>query len=200
MARITIDCDGVLADFNTGFIAEANKIWPGRIPADYVKPGYDEWDGLTRAEIAQVWERIDNTPNWWLTLNALPDEVGELARFLLTQRDQDIHICTARKEGAGMTVAKQTKAWLFACGVAPGSNYLGVIPVVNSHKKASVYKALGVQWSIDDKGETVLQCDKLEGHNAFLLDRLENRNVTPKRRVGSMKEFFDAIKAATPHA
>lgn len=200
MARIAIDCDEVLSDFRGGFVAEINKIWPGRIPDDWVKTDWTNWYDLTEDEIAQVWKVIDETPNWWLYRDALPDSVGELARFLLTQRDQDIHICTARKEGAGMTVAKQTKAWLFSCGVSPGANYLGVLPVKNPSSKATVYKALGVQWSIDDKGETVLQCEKIEGHQAFLFDTTENQDVKPKRRVKSLKEFFDAIKAATPNA
>lgn len=75
-----------------------------------------------------------------------------------------------------------------------GVNYLGIIPVDDSTLKAEVYKAAQIEYSVDDKSETVEQCDKLPNHTAFLLDREWNQDAVVKHRVKSLSEYFEHIK------
>lgn len=197
MAKIAVDADGVLADFTKAFQQMANTIWPGRMKADGIQSGWDDWQGLTKAQQDQVWAKIKATTNFWTTLDAYPENVGALAKFLLTSKHHDVHIVTSRMQlDGGMTTARQTKTWLFMCGLNANVNYLGIIPVDDSNRKQDIYDAAGIQWSVDDKAETVIQCDKLSSHRAYLLDRPWNQHVTPKRRIKTLSEYFADIAAS----
>jgi hypothetical protein len=193
MAKIGIDCDGVLANFIKAFADEANHIWPGRVPKGYVQTRWDDIAGLTSDEIDQVWKRARATENWWMKLDAYSANVAALMTFLYATKGHDIYIVTSRVPTAGASVAFQTDVWLRACGVFPHSNYLAVLPVEHWHDKRHIYKHGGFDFSIDDKGETVAACDTLEEHTAFLLDQPWNQEFRPKNRVTDMKKFFNAI-------
>lgn len=194
MAKIAVDCDGVLADFVTAAVDVANSIWPAKLPHDYQPTEWNFGDALTKAEWQRVWEKIRTTPNWWLSLNAHSDNVGSLYKFFLTHRDQDVWVVTARTPTAGMTPAMQTAKWLESCGIMPVHNFMGVI-TCEADDKPSLYKAIGIEWSIDDKLETVQACQKLPNHRAYLLSRPWNISGVVHNRVDSLSSYFSAITA-----
>lgn len=194
--KIAVDCDGVLADFNEAYISLLRKLYPEvHIPEDF-KPS--SWDypinelGLTKEQYKASWKALHDTPNFWLTLRPMSG-VGALATFLATHANEDIWIVTARCGSEGMTVAIQTQMWLNSCGIFSHLNYLGVITGANSDEKILIYKAMGMQYSIDDKAETVEQCDTLAGHKAYLLDQPWNQDAKVERRVKSVQEFLDEV-------
>lgn len=193
MAKIAVDCDGVLADFNSGFIELVRRVFPGRLPRDYVPTTWDYNGLLTPQEMDRVWDEMKKQENWWLSLNPYMDNVGALATFMHTRTKMDVHIVTARTKGSGLTVAKQTSMWLNGCGVFSSINYLSVITGCESDEKAHIYQILGVEYSIDDKQETVEQCQRLEGHKAALLDRPWNQDAKVSWRVKSVQEFLDNV-------
>ena len=194
MARIAVDCDGVLARFEKAFFETANSIWPGKCDINYRPKQWDDFPPLTRAEFKQVQQKIAETPNFWLKTEAYTDNVGALALFLNSTKNNDVWIVTSRWPSAGLTIARQTKTWLFACGVGAGVNYLGVVPVDDSTLKADVYRAMQIEYSVDDKKETVEQCDQLPNHTAFLLDREWNQDAKVKHRIKSLSDYFEHIK------
>lgn len=198
MAKLSVDCDGVLADFGKAFFQMANKIWPGRVPLDYINRHWNDLGGLSSDEQNQVWERIKGSLNWWLGLEAFHENIVALERFLVGHSGHDVYIVTSRTPSLGMSVAHQTDQWLWACGVRPHANYLGVIATDYPSEKALLYKSTGMAYSVDDKLETVLQCQKLEvtkGHKAFLLDRPWNQSeANVHRRIKSLAEFFKAVR------
>lgn len=195
MARIAIDCDGVLACFTDGAIEIINTLWPGRIPDGYSPPDWYFSDvGMTSADWNRVFERIKATSNWWLYLRAYNDSITALQTFFITHTNQDIYIVTSRVPTAGMTVTQQTERWIRSCGVTPLMNYLGVIVAPHPERKAELYDALDFDYSIDDKAETVEQCDALANHRAFLLNRSWNTEAQVKHRVNSVLDFLKHIK------
>lgn len=194
MAKIAIDCDGVLANFTEAYSATVNKIWPGRIEPGFIPSDWNFDNRLSPEEDEKVWAAIKATPNFWLGLRAYPENVGSLVRFLVSTKDHDIYIVTSRAQTAGLTIAKQTDKWLLSCSIYPLLNYLAVFPVENSNDKHRIYKYAGIEYSIDDKAETVEQCDRLDNHRAFLLDRKWNQHATVKNRISNMDEFFKAIR------
>jgi hypothetical protein len=200
MAKISIDCDGVLANFLKAFAEEANHIWPGRFPKDYWQQ-HKQWDFpadlISKAEVNQVWERIKTTPDWWMRLDPHGENIGVLAIFFWMHRGHDVYIVTSRVETEGHTVAWQTDTWLRACGVSPCHNYLSVISVPNSNEKIDIYRAMQIDFSIDDKGETVEQCQQLKSHIALLQDRPWNQDAKVKHRVKSVQELFDLVDKGT---
>ncbi len=198
MAKIAIDCDGVLANFTESYVEFANKLYPGRVPPDFVPTDWEMNGKFTKAEDAKIWAKIINTENFWLGLSAYYENVGALAHFLIEQTNHDIYIVTSRAVTEGMTVAKQTEWWLRSCGIAPVHNYLGVLPVDSSNDKWRLYMAGGFDYSIDDKAETVEQCDmihpRLSNHKAYLLDQPWNQHANVKRRVKTLDAFLKEIK------
>lgn len=190
--KIAIDVDGVLARFEAGVESIANKIWPGKIPPGYMPHGWDYEDVLTSEEWKQVWAAIKKENNFWLSLPPYTTNVGSLATFLYTTEGHDIYFVTARVQTAGMTVAKQTAYWLHTCGIYENHNYTAVL-ACDADRKVDIYEAVGIRLSIDDKGETVMACDKLANHKAYLLDRPWNQDAKPQRRVKSLQQFLEKV-------
>lgn len=197
MAKIGIDCDGVLANFIRAFVAEVNRIWPGRLPADF-EP--DDWDmkgsGLTGADIKLVWERIKGTQNWWLQADAYSDNVGDLAMWFNTHYGNEVWVVTSRAETLGFGVAHQTKMWLDACGVLPQHNYFGVIVVPDKDDKIDILSRLDIRWMIDDHAETIESMDRFPYMRAALLDRPWNQHADVKWRVKSVGEYLAKVGSA----
>lgn len=195
MARIAIDCDGVLADFVTAFIDATNRLWPGKLPRDYQSTDWDFTDALTKRELAKVWRVIDSTDNFWLSLNAISDNVMALAQWLTSRADHDVWICTSRAQGVGLTNTKQTELWLHSCGLRGVNNYLGVVTVPQSQHKVDVYRAMEIEWSIDDKPETVIECGLIDTfkHEAWLLNTSQNQAASVHNRVRSVGAFLEKI-------
>lgn len=192
--KIAIDCDGVLANFTDAYAAAANKLYPGTFEEGFIPSNWNMDDRLTKEQDDKVWAAIKATPNFWLGLNAYSDNVGSLARWLATQKGREVYIVTSRVETEGYSVAKQTQLWLRACGVSELHNYVGVLPVTDSNKKAGVYRSADFGYSIDDKAETVEQCDAMKAdHKAYLLDRQWNQHANVQRRVKSLDAFLKEI-------
>jgi len=199
MAKIALDCDGVLANFIKAFVEEANTLFPGRFlnPGEYAANEHKTWDFppdlLSKAETNKVWEKIKRTTDWWLKLDAFSDNVGALAVFFYTHKHDDIYIVTSRVETEGHSVAWQTERWLMACGVSPMHNYLGVIMCPNSDHKVELYDYMGIEASIDDRAETVEICDHLPNHRAYLLDRPWNVTANVKHRVPTVAQYLKEV-------
>jgi 5' nucleotidase, deoxy (Pyrimidine), cytosolic type C protein (NT5C) len=197
MAKVGIDVDGVLANFGAAFVDISNKIYPGRVERGWVPRDWGFDGKFTPAEIDKIWERIRATPNFWLSLSAYPDNIGALARWLAGHKNQDVYFVTSRADTAGMSVANQTELWIRSCGISKFDNYLGVMVVPNSEEKATLYQAAGIEWSIDDKPETVQACDLLHPllakHRAYLLDRPWNQGARVEHRIGSVGAFLGEI-------
>ena len=193
MAKVAIDVDGVLADFTKAFIGAVNSIWPARLKPDFVPTDWD-WtnSGLTHGEISKVWWKIKKTSNWWLGLDAYSDNVGALAMWMASRTDHDIWLCTSRAVVAGLTCAKQTDIWVQSCGLRPVNNFMGIITVTNGNKKSMVYEAAEIEWSIDDKWETVIDCGLIGSfeHKAYLLNQTWNKDASVYRRVNTLEDFL----------
>lgn len=197
MARIAIDVDGVLANFTKAFVEKANEIWPGRLALDYEPIDWGWTDsGFSKAEIKQTWKRINATENFWLSLDAHSDNVGSLAQWMVSHANHDIWLCTARAEGAGMTAAKQTEIWINSTGVRAVNNFMGIITVSDGNRKAQLYEAAHIEWSVDDKPETIIDCGLIGTfhHHAYLLNRRHNSLYSVHDRVESVAQFLEKIK------
>lgn len=193
MAKIAIDCDGVLADFTKAFFEEANSIWPGRCDVNYQPKSWDDFPDLNHAEMTQVWDKIRATQNWWMKCPAYGRNVAALCAFFYTNRGHDVHIVTSRTPTLGSSTAFQTWTWLRACGIDPFHNYFGVITVDNWPDKRPIYKAAGIEYSVDDKPETIIACDTLDGHKAYLLERSWNTEAKVKNRVPDLATFLQRV-------
>lgn len=197
MSKIAIDCDGVLADFNEAFMSVANRLYPGRFPPNYQPKDWNYEGKITPKEQEKIWRVIQGTQNFWLGLFPYESQVGDLAHWLVKTKNHEVYIVTSRQPTSGMCVAKQTEMWVDSCGIRSIHNHLGIIVVPDSNEKWKLYQSGGFEWSIDDKPETVEQCDmihpQLYNHRAFLMERPWNGNAKVQRRVKSVGEFLRRI-------
>ncbi len=190
--RLGIDVDGVLADFGRAFAEAANTIWPDRFPPNYVPPDWD-FGGMSPADQKKVWAVIKRTPNFWSRLRPYSENITALARTLIGATYLDIWLVTSRVRTEGATIARQTEQWIRSCGVREGSNFLGIITVEDAKLKQEVYPAVGIEYSIDDYGPTVLECETLPNHHAALLSRPWNAEYNVKWRVDNLSQFFSEV-------
>lgn len=194
MARIAIDCDGVLANFAKAFIEKLRRYEPLHPLTEETWTTWDYGGLVSPALTKRVWQDIKATPNFWLGVDALSG-VGDLARWLVSRAGHDVWICTSRAEVEGMTATKQTDVWLQSVGVRGVNNYLGVMTVPLPEEKWRVYEAMGIEWSLDDKAETVIDAGLIGTfeHHAYLLDQPWNRAAGLRNRVRSVGEYLDKI-------
>jgi hypothetical protein len=194
MARVAIDCDGVLADFVQGFIDIAKQVIP---EVTITNEAWTDWFGggqFSKTQEKAVWKAIRKCENFWLYLQGLPG-MSDLAQWLNTTVGHDVWVVTSRATvGGRLTNTKQTALWLDSCGVHAQHNYLGVITVPDSDDKVDIASRLDIRWMIDDKVETIEAFDRFPYMRAALLDQPWNQHAQVKWRVKSVAEFLEAIK------
>lgn len=187
--RYGIDLDGVLANFGARVVQAGNTLWPGKFPPGYVPDNWNYEGYLTGDEWNKIWEYIKSTPHFWL------DE-GEMAGLseLLDQirPDDEIFFVTARAVTVGDSPAVQSAQWLMARGLFPRGGHSTVLQVMDSKHKQDLFKALRIEYMLDDYGPTVQQLIDC-GVKAYVLDQPWNRVYTDLPRVYSVSEYLSLL-------
>jgi uncharacterized HAD superfamily protein len=195
--NIAVDIDGVLCNFTKAFVGVLQKVFPEKqIPPDYEPEDWNYTKYLNRAEMAMAWRTLVGSENFWFNCEALPG-LGQLQTFISTFRHKGINIiyCTSRSETMGDTVLVQTRNWLAQRGCMYAN--CTIIPVDGHDKKAAIYRLLNVQYSIDDKWETVAECQAISGHSAWLLDQPWNRSAAELPRISSVREYCELVQSGS---
>lgn len=202
MVKISIDVDGVIADFTKGFIGALNQNAGFKmIPEDYEPKEWDWPNAIVGDEgTANGWKTVKATNNFWLGLGPLPGVV-DLRNFIHDPiSDQvEIYFTTARARTAGRVLAAQTRQWLETrVGWSPNWN---IITVEDGLKKPQVFDAIGIKYSIDDYDKTVRATREAlqpgwSNHEAFLIDQSWNRDAhdLDHVRVYSVGEYLNILK------
>ena len=191
--RFGIDIDGILGDFNSAFCALTNKVYPGKLDTNFVPTDWDWSNGLTSAEHARVWEVLNKTPNFWLGVPPLMENVGAIARHRRLHPEDELFFVTARQADLAhsMPAMHQTQIWLNQCGIGG----IGTSVIVANQGKVDVFNALECDANIDDKLSAVVDhakyCD-----GSYLLDTSMNRDGRPPRLrvVTNLTQFFKEVR------
>jgi hypothetical protein len=155
--RLAVDCDGVLADWNTAFLHLLQQT-SGRYLGPILPFGRshlpDTWDwpealGYTKKEINAAWDET-RKGCWWEYLAPLPGACDFLMRINDVANDDpawEVYFVTSRG-GRGRPagdIKRQTEEWLDARGMACPT------VIVRAAHKGDVCHALGLDALIDDK-------------------------------------------------
>jgi hypothetical protein len=96
--RIGVDLDGVICDWHKGVADVINSIWPARIPPGGEYP--PEWEltslGLSKAELGEVFQRIEGMHNWYMGLPAIVRNVHAVWHHRIMRPEDEIFYVTAR--------------------------------------------------------------------------------------------------------
>jgi hypothetical protein len=185
-----------LADFVLDFTLIASKKFKTPVLGTHSQKEWNmSWIGLDGDQHAQVWEEINESPNFWMRLKSLctPEELSALDT-LCHDTDSAVHFITAR---CGVEPEEQTHNWLRSFGVCAEAIHVVRSPL----DKPELAKALGVCVAIDDHPETCDGYAKLEIPNVFLMRRQYNAQFADSspqgiKVVGSMIEFiyYDCLR------
>ena len=194
--RIGIDIDGVLADFVTRFVCEANDIDPN-VPRDYVPDGWD-MPAIDREVFNKAWSKVLSTNGFWSSLFPFHKNVEDLVLFLISNPQVEVYYCTSRTPSDGPSLLEQCTAWLNHFNLIRRNT--SIVCVGTGRSKWMVYEATECRMSLDDYHKNVRSIIKATAsgfeHTPYLLDRPWNRNETDLDhcRVNSMQEFLDKVR------
>lgn len=190
MRKYGIDLDGVLGDFGSRVVEIGNRLWPGKFPPGY-KPDNWNYDGyLTKDEWDTIWGVVKSTPFFWLDENGMPG-LEELQDCILPK--DEVYFITARARTIGDSPLVQSSQWLQAFGLFPRGGHSVVIQVDDPKYKQDLFRALKLEYMLDDYGPTVEQLQQI-GVNAYLLDQPWNRSYVALPRVYSVSEYLSLIR------
>jgi len=199
VARVGVDVDGVLADFNAGYRRRLCEV-TGR---DLFPPGYyapTEWHypnkslGYTADEIGATWESIKADRMFWLNLKPLPGAQALITALLNRPWQIDVYFITARP---GIKAKRQTERWL-----ANVWNYYDahVTPTVliASGSKGNIAEGLRLTHFIDDRPdncEAVATCGICVGTYLYTTswNRDYDSNGIAIQRIDSLRTFTTHI-------
>lgn len=189
MARrfnIGVDVDGILANFIGGARKLLNQLY-GKPSDDLVQTTWAfESLGITPEEERNFWKIVDVIPNWWESLERLPDTDS---LHSLTDNHRVIFI-TNRKDGSGDPIEIQTKRWLQNKYWVRSSN------VVISDIKGPVAQGLKLDYFIDDRPKNVYEvAEAAPKCQAFMLNATYNVNENYPLRVNTFDDFTKIINA-----
>jgi len=202
--NIGVDIDGVLADFNTPFIALIKKMTGRELPqpsATYPDVwAYHIAGGVTPEENAKLWDYISNSD--WVTRHQ-PTPTGEAAleelNFLAATGYANVYFITNR---GGAHAKRQTEAWLTFYGMKNPT-----VLIANSDAaKGQLAAGLKLDVFIDDKPENcahVVDATKSVGFfdtdypcEVFLVDAPYNRDFE-MRGVTRVVSALQALERVT---
>lgn len=185
MARLGIDCDGVLVDFNKAYIelikeiSGEDKFGPGYKPTTW---SYPETVGYSAEVVSEAWAKIEDSSSFWFALEPL-DGMHELVEWLGRDENDikhDVYFITSRP---GKMAKLQSEAW-FAQYDLPST-------VLVSSEKGMCCEALKIDLYVDDKIENIMQIMKRAIPTApYLLNQPWNQNYNGGKRIASLEEFF----------
>ncbi len=195
--RISVDVDGVLANFTVGFARVANIIVPGTFPPDFDSMKNPDWDFNYIGEelVNKTWATIRyKTENFWLSLPTFQKEVHELHQFLESiPNDVEVFFVTSRVPSQGLTVLAQTQKWLRRYKLLRLGSSVIVKP--RGVKKEQIYKVLGITCSVDDYWPNVPSPGfHPVFHHGYLLARAWNeKHREDLEVVNSLEEYFEKV-------
>ncbi len=201
--KISIDVDGVLANFTAGFARVANIIEPNTFPTDYDALIHQtDWNfeaiGVSKALVNKTWDTIrDRVENFWLGLTTFQKEAHELHQFLESApNDVEVFFVTSRVPSQGLTVLAQTQKWLRRYKLLRLGSSVIVKP--RGVKKSVIYEALGITCSVDDYWPNVPTgidyLSAVQPHHGYLLARAWNaKHREDLEVVNSLEEYFEKV-------
>lgn len=186
--RVGVDIDGVLAEFVPSAREVAKKLFNGRPDDNLIQRSWSfDSIGITKDEENLLWKTIDETPNWWTTLDRCAG-ASTLKMKLLMDKCMVIFI-TNRKDGVvGLPIEQQSQIFL------KDKFHIYNPTVLIMNDKGPLLNALKLDYFIDDRPKNIEECNQYAPRcQAALLDATYNQEFNYGWRVSSFDEFASFV-------
>lgn len=146
MTRLGLDVDGVLANFNAGFVQVLRAVSGRALCPDDYDPVVWDWPqhvGYTDEEVSEAWEAVKAVTAFWSQLPPLPgalDFLGKVQAWTQASPTRELYFITARP---GNYVKQQSEWWLRRAGITNPT-------VLVTGDKAGACAALRLTHYVDD--------------------------------------------------
>ena len=178
--------DGVLANFYEAYekliidISGEDRFgqarWPNQYPQSWNWP--EDHFGYSKETMAQVWNVIRSSNNFWIKLNPMP-RYNDYLDWLSQAQSHEIYYVTDR---SGVCPKQQTEDWF-------DYHSIPYATVLISKHKGLIAKGLGLDLYIDDKGENIEDVeDDSPETKAVLISRPYNDSFRVKYRADTLLE------------
>lgn len=193
--RIAFDIDGVVADFNKAFSEliikhqKELKLFPDtELPVVTDKEVIKNWywhmwyppdapaDGkITEEQVGEVWKKLFDEHNWWMTLQPLID-IQKLVDKLQLLR-AEVYFVTVRPPTAGYTPLAQSQLWLIKHGISMPN-------VAISSDKGVLARSLRIHLFVEDNANNAMDIATATASNTRVLlhDCPYNRHLLADER------------------
>ena len=182
---VGVDLDGILADFNEAYIKLLTKqsgiVFP---PISDAYPDtwyYEKAIGVSEEDQKAVWEHIEWSEDFWLSLKPYWNACGFLVRLRWVKADT--YFITNRK---GRTAKWQTERWLHKCGFPEPT-------VLLASQKGMLCNALNITHYIDDKIENCEDVRNNSVGHCYMLKRPWNKPVKRVPVLNNLDEFLAVL-------
>jgi hypothetical protein len=175
--KIGFDIDGVLANFNRGYIQLLADLGGLELDPEYAPQRwhYEADLGVSKAVVNKAWDTIRESDTFWVDLDPYDVLLEEL-------EDHDLYFITTR---VGNKVKRQTEVWLY------GYQHLQCPTVLISANKGPVAAGLELDVFIDDKLENILDVEAASPKTrTYLLNQAYNQHGEVKCRVDTVQEML----------
>lgn len=214
--RIGFDMDGVLADFSSAFreyearLCEPSAAASGGADRERREPVDDpeqeeERQAQTDADARrdsrrredEVWEAIEATPNFWMTLRPLEEGAVRRIHELMLRHRWEVFFITQRPFTAGETVQRQTQRWL----VEQGFDLPSVLVLHGSRGTAAA--ALRLDYHVDDRPQNCVDVSvDSETKTILIVSEANHTAAASARKLGigvvhGIGEALDILDQAT---
>jgi hypothetical protein len=185
--RIGCDLDGTLADLDTAFQREAERLFGG--PADTAVSAIRQ-----KRRLRALWTHLGTIENFWTTLQEVePGAVAQLAAAARAGR-WEVLFLTQRPATAGDTTQRQSHQWLEAHGFERPSVF------VVSGSRGRIAASLDLHVVLDDRPQNCLDVLADSQATSMLVWRQRPERVPPglsRLRIDvrySMNDAIDGLK------
>ena len=187
MSRFGMDIDGVLANFDRGFLDVLNRVYGKEYTEEDLenKRDWDYFKTLEDLTLEQENDAFKYLGEWfWLRLEPY-DQKAMLAISLLSEKHNIYFITDRHPNPTKELTLWQTRKWLEHFNISPAG-------VILTKEKPQACKLLGLEYFIDDNVKNVNNINKTDT-KCFVMNKSYNSKCKAER-IYSIWDYISIIR------
>ena len=166
--RISLDVDGVMADFVYAFTKELAHFDP-TVGTYNTSQQKEWWFDTPKEDYEDTWSSIKYSFNWWMTVPPLVVQEDVDAINQVAEKHEVFFITSRTNSRRGLSAQEQTKYWLEGIGI-----HRPFVIATKGSRKAELLDALDIDYHLDDKVSVIIDIHRRSKAWSCILDQPYN--------------------------